>query len=93
MVRGMLRYSSKENEIMTFVTMEEAQANLPELIQKLAVGEEVVITENDQPVARLLASAPVLALKKTRKLGTLQGTVLFMASDFDAPLDDFKEYM
>jgi antitoxin (DNA-binding transcriptional repressor) of toxin-antitoxin stability system len=89
----MLRYSSKENEIMTFVTMEEAQANLPELIQKLAVGEEVVITENDQPVARLLASAPVLALKKTRKLGTLQGTVLFMASDFDAPLDDFKEYM
>jgi antitoxin (DNA-binding transcriptional repressor) of toxin-antitoxin stability system len=89
----MLRYSSKENKIMTFVTMEEAQANLPELIQKLAVGEEVVITENDQPVARLLASAPVLALKKTRKLGTLQGTVLFMASDFDAPLDDFKEYM
>ena len=78
---------------MTFVTMEEAQANLPELIQKLAVGEEVVITENDQPVARLLASAPVLALKKTRKLGTLQGSVLFMASDFDAPLDDFKEYM
>ncbi|MBJ7498026.1 MAG: DUF2281 domain-containing protein [Gemmataceae bacterium] len=52
-----------------------------------------MITENDQPVARLLASAPVLALKKTRKLGTLQGTVLFMASDFDAPLDDFKEYM
>lgn len=43
---------------MTFVTMEEAQANLPELIQKLGVGEEVVITENDQPVARLLASAP-----------------------------------
>jgi len=78
---------------MTFVTMEEAQANLPELIQKLAVGEEVVITENDQPVARLLASAPVLTLKKTRKLGTLQGTVLFMASDFDAPLDDLKEYM
>ena len=78
---------------MTFVTMEEAQANLPKLIQKLGVGEEVVITENDQPVARLLASVPVLALKKPRKLGTLQGTVLFMASDFDAPLDDFKEYM
>ena len=78
---------------MTIVTMEEAQANLPELIQKLAFGEEVVITENDQPVARLLASAPIIPFKKTRKLGTLQGTVLFMASDFDAPLDDFKEYM
>ena len=53
---------------MTIVTMEEAQANLPELIQKLAVGEEVEITENDQPVARLLASAPVLALKKPESL-------------------------
>lgn len=27
------------------------------------------------------------------QLGTLQGTVLYMAPDFDAPLDDFKEYM
>jgi uncharacterized protein DUF2281 len=29
----------------------------------------------------------------TRKLGTLKGTVLYMAPDFDAPLEDFKEYM
>ena len=29
----------------------------------------------------------------TRTLGTLQGTVLYMALDFDAPLEDFKEYM
>lgn len=28
-----------------------------------------------------------------RKLGTLRGKVLFMALDFDAQLDDFKEYM
>ena len=28
-----------------------------------------------------------------RRLGTLKGTVLYVAPDFDAPLDDFKEYM
>jgi hypothetical protein len=28
-----------------------------------------------------------------RRCGTLRGTVLYMAPDFDAPLDDFKEYM
>jgi hypothetical protein len=28
-----------------------------------------------------------------RRLGTLKGTVLSIAPDFDAPLDDFKEYM
>ncbi len=33
------------------VTIEEAQARLPELIAQLVPGEELVITQNDQPVA------------------------------------------
>jgi antitoxin (DNA-binding transcriptional repressor) of toxin-antitoxin stability system len=49
-----------------------------------------VITENNQPVARLTATTPS---RPVRKLGTLKGTVLYMAPDFDAPLEDFKEYM
>ena len=28
-----------------------------------------------------------------RRLGSLKGTVRYMAPDFDAPLEDFKEYM
>jgi hypothetical protein len=28
-----------------------------------------------------------------RRAGTLEGTVKYMAPDFDAPLDDFREYM
>jgi prevent-host-death family protein len=72
----------------TTITVEEAQARLKELIEKLAPGEEVVITENEQPVAKLVAAPPA-----ERKLGTLKGTVLYMAPDFDAPLEEFKEYM
>jgi predicted DNA-binding antitoxin AbrB/MazE fold protein len=30
---------------------------------------------------------------KPRQLGTMKGSVLYMAPDFDAPLDDFKDYM
>jgi prevent-host-death family protein len=77
---------------MTEVTLQEAQAKLAELIHGLAPGEEVVITENSQPVARLIppASEPP---RPPRQLGTLRGTVLYMAPDFDAPLEDFKEYM
>lgn len=71
------------------ITLEEAQAHLAELIAKLAPGEEVVITENQQPVARLL---PVKS-KAQRKLGTMRGSIKYIAPDFDAPLDDFKEYM
>ena len=36
---------------MGTVTIEEAQAKLPEIIEKLAAGEELIITRNDQPVA------------------------------------------
>jgi hypothetical protein len=30
---------------------------------------------------------------KQRLLGCMKGLVIYMADDFDAPLDDFKEYM
>jgi prevent-host-death family protein len=73
------------------VSVDEAQARLRELIENLAPGQEVVITENQQPVARLVpAAAPH---RKPRQPGTLRGTVLHMAADFDAPPEDFKEYL
>ena len=76
---------------MSVVTIEEAKAALSELIHTLAPGEEILITEHNQPVARLIpARAKVSA--NGRQLGTLQGTVTHMASDFDAPLDEFKDY-
>jgi antitoxin (DNA-binding transcriptional repressor) of toxin-antitoxin stability system len=76
---------------MPTVTIEEAQARLSELNHRLIPGEEIMITENDQPVARLVATAP--PERKPRQPGTLRGAVLYMAPDFDAPLDDFDEYM
>lgn len=38
---------------MTVVTLTEAQARLPELIDSLMGAEEVVITRGDEPVATL----------------------------------------
>ena len=72
-------------------TIEEVQARLPEFLDRVAAGEAVVITRDGRPVARLVAEEP--AKREPRKLGTLKWTVLYMAPDFDAPLDDFKEYM
>lgn len=74
---------------MPTITIEEAQAQLPDLIHRLNPGEEVVITENNQPVARLVSSP---SPRRVPRLGTLQGTVLSMER-FDEPLEDFKEYM
>jgi len=77
---------------MTTVSIQEAQAKLSELIHDLTPGEEVVITENDEPVARLVPPVSP-SRRQPRRPGTLRGTVLYMAPDFDAPLEDFKEYM
>jgi antitoxin (DNA-binding transcriptional repressor) of toxin-antitoxin stability system len=76
---------------MQTVTLEEAQTNLPELIENLQPGEELLITRDQKPVARLIVAGP--ATKAARKLGTMKGSVRYMAPDFDTPLDDFKEYM
>lgn len=75
---------------MSSLTVDEAQSRLREIIASLSPGEEVVILRDAKPVARLIGAA---ASTKVRKLGTLSGTIKYMASDFDDSLDDFKEYM
>jgi antitoxin (DNA-binding transcriptional repressor) of toxin-antitoxin stability system len=76
---------------MSSLTVQEAQAKLSELIHDLKPGDEVFITDNDQPVARLVAAEQRQRIP--RRPGTLRGTVKYMAPDFDAPLEDFAEYM
>ena len=74
---------------MAIVTIQEAQAGLPDLIHKLAPGDEVVITENNQPVAKLVASPA----DKPRPIpGRCKGMLTILAED-DEHLEDFKEYM
>lgn len=73
------------------VTLEEAQAHLKELIAKLVPGEEMVITQGDQPVAKLVGETG--AACHSRQPGNAKDKIIFMADDFDAPLEDFKEYM
>lgn len=43
---------------MLTLTIEEVQARLPELIHNLSLGDEVVIIENNQPVAKLVSASP-----------------------------------
>jgi len=76
---------------MLTVTIHEAQARLLDLIHGLAPGDEVVITENDEPVAKLARTEP--KQQWPCKAGSAKGTIHWMAPDFDEPLAEFKEYM
>jgi prevent-host-death family protein len=74
---------------MSTVTIEEAQAKLPELIDKLALGEEVIITRNQQPVAQLISpSVP----QPQPVFGSCKGMLTIVSED-EEHLEDFKEYM
>jgi prevent-host-death family protein len=75
---------------MSTVTLEQAQAQLGELISRLSPGEEVVIAQRGQPLARLVRS------ERTTwpcQAGSAKEKILWIAPDFDAPLEDFQEYM
>ena len=73
---------------MSHIDVDQAKSRLEELIERVAHGEEVVITKSDQPVARLSAVPGV----RQRQFGSVKGEI-WMSDDFDAPLEDFQEYM
>ncbi len=77
---------------MANVTIQEAQAKLPELIHKLKLGEDLVITEDNQPVARLVCERRTSnpALRPPPGLGKGFITII---SDDDEHLKDFARYL
>jgi prevent-host-death family protein len=74
----------------TTVTLEEAQAHLAELVARLVPGEEVVITQDKQPVAKLIGQRE--ARRQPRQPGSAKGRLLLLSED-EEHLKDFKEYM
>lgn len=71
------------------VTIEQAGSSLIELIAKTARGEKVVITQNQKPVAELVAVKPSGA---QAQFGFAKG-VLAIVSDDEEHVDDFKDYL
>ena len=75
---------------MATVNLDDAKAHLPELILGLSPGEELVIVQAGQPLATLTRTG---SNQWPCKAGSAMNTKHWMAPDFDAPLEDFREYM
>ena len=75
---------------MSTITIEEAQEKLSELIDQLAPGEEVIITRDKQPVAKLVGQQQ--PVREPRRPGSAKGKLVILAED-DEHLEDFKDYM
>ncbi len=85
---------------MSTITLQEAQANLAELVHQLVPGEGLTITENDRPVARLIPM-PTVQQRPPRprppvtgvpKAGGCEGLIV-VPDDFKEPLEEMREYM
>jgi prevent-host-death family protein len=67
------------------------QAQLEEALNAVQMGEDVVLTKEGQPVARLVPIEEEGPLLGPRKAGSARG-LFTVPDDFDAPLD-FREYV
>jgi antitoxin (DNA-binding transcriptional repressor) of toxin-antitoxin stability system len=78
------------------VTIEEAQARLPELLEAVKRGEAVfiLIDENFSFQLGFVATKLIdyIVSRPRRKPGLAKGQI-WMSEDFDEPLEDFEEYM
>ena len=71
----------------TTIGIDEAQTKLKEIIAKLAPDDEVVITKNNRPIARLVPPR-----KPPPQFGSCKGMLEIVADD-DEHMEDFKDYM
>jgi len=74
---------------MQQVTLDEAKARLADLIDAALGGETVSIAKDEQQVVQLV---PIPPRRIPGRFGSGKGKI-WMSEDFDAPLEDFKEYM
>jgi antitoxin (DNA-binding transcriptional repressor) of toxin-antitoxin stability system len=74
---------------MSTISLEEAQARLPALIDQLSSGESIIITRNQLPVAQLTPVANGVGIPLA---GRCRGMLTILAED-EEHLADFGDYL
>jgi antitoxin (DNA-binding transcriptional repressor) of toxin-antitoxin stability system len=75
--------------MQTTMAVEDIKLTLPELLDTLTPGDEVILTRNQQPLAKLVSEAP--PQRKPRVPGLGKGMITILSDD-DHHLKDFAEY-
>ena len=77
---------------MQRVSVDEAAKRLAELVDAAIGGEDIFIVMDAARIVQLVSVVPVKQAGRPRVAGSAKGLIT-MADDFDAPLEDFREYM
>ncbi|MBO1067485.1 MULTISPECIES: type II toxin-antitoxin system Phd/YefM family antitoxin [Nostocales] len=71
---------------MTQLEINQFQSNLTKYLDLVIKGEKIIITQDNKPVAEI---SPI---QRPLKRGSAKGKV-WISSDFNEPLEDFKDYI
>jgi prevent-host-death family protein len=76
------------------VALSEAQAHLPELLDRVERGEEIVIEREARAVAKVVAVVAEEKPKERRVFGQNLLGITYIAPDFDDPMseEELKEW-
>ncbi len=72
---------------MQNIDISQVKQRLPKILED--IEGSIIITKQGLPIAKIVA---IPNKKKKRQFGSAKG-LINIADDFDAPLEDFKEYM
>ena len=78
---------------MRTITVDEARAELPQLLREVEAGGEVIIARDEKPIARLVPIATVPPPRRP-KVGELRGAPFSIPDEAIAPLtpDELQEW-
>ena len=76
---------------MQTIPVDKLEGHLAEFIEDLGPDQEVILTRDEKPVAILRTSPSVQ--RKVPQLGSMKGSVPYIAPDFDDIPEGFEEYL
>lgn len=72
---------------MQNIDISQIKQRLPQILEN--IEDAIIITKQGLPIAKIVG---IPNKKKKRQFGSAKGLIK-ISDDFDAPLEDFKEYM
>lgn len=75
---------------MNSIDINQALPQMKQLLEIASTGEEIIITQNNQPMVKLVS---IHATPKRSPLFGSDKNIISISDNFDEPLEDFQDYM
>jgi antitoxin (DNA-binding transcriptional repressor) of toxin-antitoxin stability system len=72
------------------ISIQEAATHISSVFTNVLKGEEIVLTDHDTPVLKMIPLAP--PSKSRLKFGSLKGKI-FISDDFNDTPEEFSDYL